>query len=149
MSHVDFLECSRLYSLHSNVRSECSTVINHIVYYPYYLISGRWLHDMDGSLCTTFYNAHVIHLPWPPALWTFQEWISFGCKFTRIAAGGSIYSLLLLARLNLRCTVAKVHGNIPYNVAAMLRCPQTAKSSKFSSLNHRDDANSGRVPKAH
>ena len=149
MLHADFLECSRLYSLHSNVRSECSTVIDHAVYYPYYLISGRWLHDMGGSSCTAFYNAHVIHLPRPPALRMFQEWISFDHKFTRIAAGGSIYSLLLLAGLNLRCTVAKVHGNIPYNVAAMLRHPRTAKSGKFSSLNHRGEADSGRVPTAH
>jgi len=149
MSHVDFLECSHLYSLHSNVRSECSTVIDHAVYYPYYLISGRWLHDMSGSSCTVFYNAHVIHLPRPPVLRTFQEWIFFSNKFTRITVGGSIYSLLLLARLNLHCTVAKVHGNIPYDVAAMLRHPWTAKSGKFSSLNHRDDADSGRVPTTH
>lgn len=100
------------------------------------LTFGRLFGD-DTSIsvpCSSFYYTHIQHLPRAPALQTFQEWIACGAKFTRIAAGGLVYLLLILAGLNLRWLVGKAHGNVPFDVVTMLRRPQGTESSKFSSI---------------
>ena len=78
-----------------------------------------------------FYEAYIQHLDQAPKLHTFQEWLSFGAKFAWITAGGSVYSLLILSGFNFRWDIAKVHGRVPYDVAAMLRHPKIAGSGKL------------------
>ncbi|KAI6100747.1 hypothetical protein EDD16DRAFT_1714006 [Pisolithus croceorrhizus] len=72
-----------------------------------------------------FYCSHIEHLKHPPALRTLQEWLAAGAKFTQIAAGGTIYSLLILSGLGLRSAVGRAHGLVHSDVASMLRHPQT------------------------
>jgi len=81
-----------------------------------------------------FYRAEIEHLHGAPALRTFQQWLTHGAKFARIAAGGSVYSLLILCGLDLRTAISRVHGRVPYDVATMLRRPQLAGSGKFRPL---------------
>ncbi|KIM64082.1 hypothetical protein SCLCIDRAFT_115812 [Scleroderma citrinum Foug A] len=75
-----------------------------------------------------FYHQEIKHLPGAPALSTFQDWLSFGAKFSCIAAGGTIYCLLILCGLDLKSAVGKVHGRVPSDVAGMLRRPSLADS---------------------
>ena len=100
------------------------------------LTFGRLFGDDTSILvpCSSFYYTHIQHLPGAPALRTFQEWIACGAKFTRIAARGSVYSLLILTGLNLHWPVGKAHGNVPFDVATMLRRPRGTESGKFSSI---------------
>ena len=72
-----------------------------------------------------FYHTHIQYLPRAPELRTFQDWLSYGSKYTRIASGGSIYMLLILSGLNLRWPIAKVRGKVVYDIATMLRRPKT------------------------
>jgi hypothetical protein len=78
-----------------------------------------------------FYHAEIEHLDGAPAMRTFHQWLSHGAKFARIAAGGSVYSLLILCGLNLRSAISRVHGTVPYDVATILRRPQLAGSGEF------------------
>ena len=75
-----------------------------------------------------FYHQEIKHLANAPALRTFQDWLSFGAKFARIAAGGTIYCLLIICGLHLRSAVRKVHGRVPSDVASILRRPLLADS---------------------
>ena len=75
-----------------------------------------------------FYFQEIQPLPGAPALRTFQDWLSFEAKFCCIAAGGTVYCLLLICGLHLRSDVGKVHGRVPYDVASILRRPHLADS---------------------
>ncbi|KAI6038319.1 hypothetical protein EDC04DRAFT_2570227 [Pisolithus marmoratus] len=83
---------------------------------------------------TKFYHSHVRPLKNAPALRTFQEWLATGAKFGRIAAGGSVYTLLLLSGLGLQSVAGRVHGLVHSDVATMLRSPQTAEPGTLASI---------------
>jgi hypothetical protein len=63
---------------------------------------------------------------------TFLVWHSVGSKFIAIAAGGSIYALVLIAGLGLRVAVASLVGSTHLHLADMLRSPPKGMSSGFS-----------------
>ncbi|KIM54113.1 hypothetical protein SCLCIDRAFT_137490 [Scleroderma citrinum Foug A] len=90
--------------------------------------------DLDEETSARcFYYQQVQPLPGAPALCTFQDWLSFGAKFAHIAAGGTVYCLLILCGLHLRSAVGKVHGRVPYDVARILRRPHLADSGMLVS----------------
>jgi hypothetical protein len=64
---------------------------------------------------------------------TFQRWYAYGIKFAIITGGGSIYALLLVAGLDLRHQVSCLIGRAAWEVAKMLRRPETAGESFFGS----------------
>ena len=72
-----------------------------------------------------FYADHIAKLSNPPALGTFQHWNATGCKFIGLAAGGSIYILVLITGLDMRWKVTALGGRIPWEVGKMLRQPET------------------------
>lgn len=53
-----------------------------------------------------------------------------GKKYARIAAGGSIYILVIIAGLGLRWNLGQAPHGLVSNVANMLRKPDRAKESK-------------------
>lgn len=79
----------------------------------------------------SIYRTHVAQLQYAPLSRTFIEWIAFGKKYTRLAAGGSIYLLVLVAGLELRWEVAKAAHDIAYIIGEMVRNPKKAKESEF------------------
>ena len=54
---------------------------------------------------------------------TFVDWHTIGSKFIAIACGGSIYSLVLIAGLGLRVSIAYLVGTMHLHLADMLRSP--------------------------
>src|SRR5882757_880630 len=60
-----------------------------------------------------------------PSCRTFVElWNLFGCKFTSLAEGGTVYLLLIIAGLDLCWSVAKAsHRRVLWEVAKLLRAP--------------------------
>jgi hypothetical protein len=81
------------------------------------------------------HSAHVAHLTNHPELRTFKEWVMFGKKFARLAGGGSIYLLLLIAGLDLRWDLAKAPQATVFSVGEMLRKPSGAKECEYTLLN--------------
>jgi len=53
----------------------------------------------------------------------FVDWHTIGSKFIAIACGGSIYSLVLIAGLGLRVSIAYLVGTMHLHLADMLRSP--------------------------
>jgi hypothetical protein len=53
-----------------------------------------------------------------------------GVKFINIAAGGSIYALILIADLDLQWAASKLIGEVPHMIGLMLRDPN------LSSMRH-------------
>ena len=51
---------------------------------------------------------------------TFVDWHTIGSKFIAIACGGSIYSLVLIAGLGLRVSIAYLVGTMHLHLADML-----------------------------
>lgn len=72
-----------------------------------------------------------------PTLRTFRKWNAQGNKFVIIAARGSIYILLLIAGLDLCYHVCQMIGHTTWEVAKMLRCPDTAGEFFFIQMNER------------
>jgi hypothetical protein len=76
-----------------------------------------------SSLCN-IYATFVAPLPdGKPTLCTFVFWNALGHKFAQLAAGGSIYVLLMVAGLDLYCNIARALGCVPFEVGKMLRRP--------------------------
>ncbi|KAG2083089.1 uncharacterized protein F5147DRAFT_660271 [Suillus discolor] len=80
-----------------------------------------------SSICWV-YDDHVAQLPNAPAQTTFNRWNAIGCKFISLAAGGSIYILVLIAGLDMRWKIATLGGCIPWEVGKMLRQPEMCKT---------------------
>jgi hypothetical protein len=64
-----------------------------------------------------------------PTLRTFLFWIATGFKFMHLAAGGSFYLLILVATKDLRWTVTRMQANVPWEIAKMLRRPNSCGKS--------------------
>ncbi|KAG0702909.1 hypothetical protein DFH29DRAFT_998996 [Suillus ampliporus] len=54
---------------------------------------------------------------------TFKDWIQSGSKFAALAAGGTIYILVVVAGLELRTTVGSMVGDSPWQLGNALRQP--------------------------
>ncbi|KII89483.1 hypothetical protein PLICRDRAFT_109188 [Plicaturopsis crispa FD-325 SS-3] len=69
------------------------------------------------------YNAEVAGVKSAPSYRSVSAWYAMGSKFAAIAAGGSIYALMLVAGLNLRTSIAGCDTNMPWALANCLRAP--------------------------
>ncbi|KAG0692206.1 hypothetical protein DFH29DRAFT_782253, partial [Suillus ampliporus] len=54
---------------------------------------------------------------------TFKDWIQSGSKFAALAAGSTIYILVVVAGLELRTTVGSMVGDLPWQLGNALRQP--------------------------
>ncbi|KAG9308149.1 hypothetical protein JVU11DRAFT_12452 [Chiua virens] len=61
---------------------------------------------------------------------TFSRWHSAGSKFARVAAGGSLYLLILIAGLGLQKALTKMLGNLPLEFGNLLRTPPKESPSR-------------------
>ncbi|KAH9906101.1 uncharacterized protein B0H18DRAFT_1132018 [Fomitopsis serialis] len=59
----------------------------------------------------------------PPKVRTFQDWNTMGIKFTRLAGGGSLYLLVLVAAKNLRIPIGTSDGHVAEDVGNLMRWP--------------------------
>ena len=84
----------------------------------------------SNSAVDNIHTFYVAHLPNSPELRTFKEWISFGKKFGRLAGGGTIYLLLLIAGLDLRSDLMKLSQVNIFNLGEMLRKPSLVKGGE-------------------
>lgn len=91
----------------------------------FYLVLPSHIDYSDFSLINTYterssvrrvYDDHVAKLPNAPAQTTFNRWNTIGCKFISLAAGGSIYILVLIAGLDMWWKIATLGGRIPWEV---------------------------------
>ena len=80
------------------------------------------------------YNDHVAGMVDPPHHTTFNRWNTIGSKFITLAAGGSFYVLVLIAGLDMRYKIATIGSRIPWEVAKMLRRPETSSMSCLAYL---------------
>lgn len=94
----------------------------------------------DDSICSLqsppkalghLWQEQIAHLNNAPARKTFVEWVGFGKKFARLAAGGTIYLLVILAGLELRWEVAKASHDVAFRLGEMLRKPKLEKKSEY------------------
>ena len=80
------------------------------------------------------FDTRVSCLEFAPKKCTFTEWVSMGKKYVHLATGGSIYILVLLSGLQLRCDVTKASHKTLTTVAEYLINPELAKQGKTSSM---------------
>ena len=77
----------------------------------------------DPSFISKLWEKYVTifdqHLPKK----TFQDWMHLGQKFAWLAAGGTIYVLLMIASLNLRWCIRKASWCTVSDLGKMLRVP--------------------------
>jgi hypothetical protein len=78
---------------------------------------------------TQVYHDHVAKMPDPPHYKTLSRWNAIGSKFVALAAGGSFYILVLIAGLDMRHKIGTIGCRIPWEVAKMLRSPETSSTS--------------------
>ncbi|KAH9830347.1 uncharacterized protein C8Q71DRAFT_688010, partial [Rhodofomes roseus] len=64
-----------------------------------------------------------------PSVQTLQYWYAGGSKLISLAAGGSFYMLLWLAYTDLRTPFIEADGNIAYDLANILRNPNSESSA--------------------
>ncbi|KAH9843237.1 uncharacterized protein C8Q71DRAFT_720554, partial [Rhodofomes roseus] len=64
-----------------------------------------------------------------PSVRTLQYWYAGGSKLISLAAGGSFYMLLWLAYTDLRTPFIEADGNIAYDLANILRNPNSESSA--------------------
>ncbi|KIM62285.1 hypothetical protein SCLCIDRAFT_119613 [Scleroderma citrinum Foug A] len=77
----------------------------------------------DPSFISKLWEKHVAILDQHPPKKTFQDWIHLGQKFAQLAAGGTIYVLLIIASLNLRWCIRKASWRTVSDLGKMLRVP--------------------------
>ncbi|KAI0062592.1 hypothetical protein BV25DRAFT_1803811 [Artomyces pyxidatus] len=58
-----------------------------------------------------------------PALRTFHEWIQQGSRFATLAAGGTVYLLMMIANRGMRATIGNLEARTARAVGNLLRCP--------------------------
>ena len=77
----------------------------------------------NPSFISKLWEKHVAILNQHPPKKTFQDWIHLGQKFAWLAAGGTIYVLLMIASLNLRWCIRKASWHTVSDLGKMLRVP--------------------------
>ena len=78
------------------------------------------------------YYEHVVNLQYAPSMRTFQQWVTFGHKYLVLSASASVYILVLIAGLDLRWKFARQGARVVWEVAKMLREPETSSKSFFA-----------------
>ncbi|KAH9910184.1 uncharacterized protein B0H18DRAFT_1130546 [Fomitopsis serialis] len=73
-------------------------------------VAGIWRREFEG-------------VEGAPEKRTFQDWNTTGVKFARLAGGGSIYLLVLVAAQNLRVPLATANAHIAQDFGNLLRWP--------------------------
>lgn len=80
------------------------------------------------------YRKELGHLPVKERLHvhTFQLWYAAGCKFAAVAAGGSIYSLVLVSGLGMHASIGAMKDNTMQDLENLLRNPPKGWLRSFS-----------------
>ncbi|KAH9917782.1 uncharacterized protein B0H18DRAFT_860296, partial [Fomitopsis serialis] len=71
------------------------------------------------------WRVHVSHIMNPPSKRTFQAWHALGTRFAKVAEGGTVYALMLIAIKGLRVRLAEAEGSIGEEMGNILRRPNT------------------------
>jgi len=84
------------------------------------------------NMIRKIYYEHVVNLQYAPSMRTFQQWVTFGHKYLVLSASASVYILVLIAGLDLRWKFARQGARVVWEVAKMLREPETSSKSFFA-----------------
>ena len=96
-------------------------------FHCYSIMSGNELKTV-----TAIWKSEFEGRPGAPKDQTFRMWYASGCKYAAVAAGGSIYLLVLVAGLELKSKLSQVPGDTPWEIADILRAPPLGRSSQSS-----------------
>ncbi|KAH9913032.1 uncharacterized protein B0H18DRAFT_960643 [Fomitopsis serialis] len=81
-------------------------------------VAGIWRREFEG-------------VEGAPEKRTFQDWNTTGVKFARLAGGGSIYLLVLVAAQNLRVPLATANAHIAQDFGNLLRWPDDSRTGRL------------------
>lgn len=79
------------------------------------------------SSLTQLYDTEVASLPNCLSAHSFFSWNAIGCKFAAIAAGGSIYLLMIITELELHWHISELAGQVCICSDLYIFCSKTSK----------------------
>jgi hypothetical protein len=108
-----------------------SKVRRQLVHHDANSLTRRNLASMRAGTAYTLrdiYDNHVVPLGCAHlSARTFTDWIQSGTKFAVLAAGGTVYILIMIAGLELRTTVSSMVGDSAWQLGNALRHPNPGK----------------------
>ncbi|KAI0055244.1 hypothetical protein BV25DRAFT_1815883, partial [Artomyces pyxidatus] len=81
------------------------------------------LQEDKTATLTSLYSTLDPDIARRTSLRTFLDWHSRGSKYAAVAAGGSVYALLLVAGLEMRARLGEIEGKAPWILGNSLRDP--------------------------
>jgi len=122
-----------MFSWHLSAKSESSFQLGYILsdsVYSFSLLNSRSNVDNPSSI-SKLWVKHISICKQHPKKKTFIKWVHLGQKYTHIAAGGTIYALLMLAGLNLRWCITWISWCTVSDLGKMLGVLASARAGQF------------------